>query len=290
MSEYYCLTSSLKELNLDGDAKELNLDLVFEEIEGSLAMKDGALYRDFKTQYDIQNIISLINGRSMYITMGNLPQSAVEAVVESFKSDKNDASFEEGEFFGLDKVVIDVLRAYKNSITASELEINTSLPIENILQTQYFRKMSTVKSAFLRKWFQFDLDMRNICSAFTARAKQRDITSIVVGEGDIQSLLVSSAAADFGLKGVFDYSDELFATLSMEDMLQKERKLDDIRWDKIDELVTFDYFNIEVILSYVAKVAIINRWLMLDEKVGREMLRKLTDDLAKNKLNFEIID
>ncbi|MFI3267230.1 MAG: DUF2764 family protein [Rikenellaceae bacterium] len=290
MSEYYCLTSSLKELNLDGDSKELNLDVVFDEIEGTLAVKDSALYRDFKTQYDIQNIISLINGRSMYISMGNLSQSEVTAVVESFKSDKNDAAFEEEEFFGLDSVVVDVLKAYKNSITASELDINTSKPIENTLQTQYFQKMKSARSLFLRKWFQFDLDMRNICSAYTARAKQRDIMSIVVGEGDIQTLLVSSAAADFGLKGVFDYADELFATLSLEDMLQKERKLDNIRWDKIDELVTFDYFNVEVILSYIAKIAIINRWLMLDENVGREMLRKLTEDLAKNKLNFEIIE
>lgn len=289
MGEYYCLASSLKELNLDGESKDINLESIFSEIEETLSPDDMLLYRDFKTQYDIQNIVNSINGQSMFISMGNLTESEVADVVASYKSAKNDTAFEEGEFYGLDECVIDVLKAYKNSVVASELEIDTTMPLENRLQTYFFNKMSGVDSGFLSEWFEFDLNMRNICSAFTARAKQKEILNVVVGEGEIQSLLVSSAAVDFGLKGMFDYTDELFSTLSSEDMLQKERKLDTIRWDKIEEIVTFDYFNIDVVLSYVAKVSIINRWLSLDEKIGREMLKRFTEELTKNKLNFEII-
>lgn len=288
MSEYYCLTSSLKELDLDAESKDINLESIFNEMEESLSDADLLLYHDFKTQYDIQNTINLINRRTQaFNTMGNLNKSEVESIIEEFRNQKTGSDFGESEFYGLDKGIIDVLKAYKSDIVASELEIDTTKSIENIMQCVFFNKMSHVKNNFLREWFEFDLDLRNICSAYTARVKQIDIDRVIVSSGDIQTLLITSPAVDFGLKGVCDYTEELISTLGNDDMLLKEHKLDNIRWNKINDMSTFNYFNIDSILAYIAKISIINRWLMLDKETGRKMLKKLTDELANNKLNFE---
>ena len=50
-------------------------------------------------------------------------------------------------------------------------------------------------------------------------------------------------------------------------------------WAKIDEILIFDYFDIDVILGFVAKMKIADRWLLLDEDAGREMFRRLVQDI-----------
>ena len=50
-------------------------------------------------------------------------------------------------------------------------------------------------------------------------------------------------------------------------------------WKKIDEINTFDYFNVSALLGYIAKLKIIDRWMALDEATGREMFRKLVDEI-----------
>ena len=63
------------------------------------------------------------------------------------------------------------------------------------------------------------------------------------------------------------------------DLLMREMDLDKLMWKKIDELNLFNYFNVNVLLGYIAKLKIIDRWLSLDEQTGREMFRKLVDEI-----------
>ena len=67
--------------------------------------------------------------------------------------------------------------------------------------------------------------------------------------------------------------------LACGDILKRERGLDDLRWQKIDELTVLDVFDIEAILGYVAKLKIIDRWLQLDPDSGRALFRRLVDDI-----------
>lgn len=67
-------------------------------------------------------------------------------------------------------------------------------------------------------------------------------------------------------------------------LLEKEHKLDRIRWAEADELSTFDYFNADTLLAYLVKVDIVARWARLDERTGREMLRRLISDLEGKEL------
>ena len=67
--------------------------------------------------------------------------------------------------------------------------------------------------------------------------------------------------------------------LNRADLLQRERGLDDLRWQKVDELTAMDVFDLELILGFVAKLKIIDRWLQLDPESGRELFRKLVEDV-----------
>ena len=48
---------------------------------------------------------------------------------------------------------------------------------------------------------------------------------------------------------------------------------------KISTLTTFNYFDIDTILGFIAKLNIVARWFRLDEQTGREMFKKLVDEV-----------
>ena len=52
-----------------------------------------------------------------------------------------------------------------------------------------------------------------------------------------------------------------------------------MKWGKINELTVFDDFDMEAILAFVAKLKIVDRWLTLDEEQGKEMFKRLVDEV-----------
>ena len=69
-------------------------------------------------------------------------------------------------------------------------------------------------------------------------------------------------------------------------MVEKEHKIDLIRWEQALQIAFTDYFNINAILSYVARINIVARWTLLDEKRGREMFERIKQEFdGKNHVN-----
>jgi hypothetical protein len=124
-----------------------------------------------------------------------------------------------------------------------------------------------------------------VSAAVVARATSRPIESVVVGGGDVVEQLQRSSAADFGLRGELAYVDAVIAAVNDEpNMVEKEHKLDMVRWEQAGELAGFDYFNINAILSYLAKINIVARWSLLDPKRGREMFERIMAELDGKEL------
>ena len=43
-----------------------------------------------------------------------------------------------------------------------------------------------------------------------------------------------------------------------------------------------DYFDLDVVLAFVVKLKMVERWLRLDEATGRELFRKLVKEIKEN--------
>ena len=82
--------------------------------------------------------------------------------------------------------------------------------------------------------------------------------------------------ADDGISGIHTKKRDGF-----NQMIQdcKKHKIDLIRWNEAVELATFDYFDINSILSYLSRVNIVARWTQLDAVRGREMFERLMAEL-----------
>ena len=53
--------------------------------------------------------------------------------------------------------------------------------------------------------------------------------------------------------------------------------MDDLMWSKIESITTFDYFDINVILGFIARLNIVARWLKLDPETGKQMFARLVE-------------
>ncbi len=139
----------------------------------------------------------------------------------------------------------------------------------------FYREALAYRIGFIREFFQFDMNVRNQKVRYLNQALGRD------AEKDVLSLR-DPEAEDTGLEPEepeFKEAERLQSILEGSDILSRERGIDDLYWDKIDELTLFDYLNFDKILGIMAKMMIIRRWLILDENTGREMFKRLVDEV-----------
>lgn len=129
------------------------------------------------------------------------------------------------------------------------------------LDLEFYQKALKAKNSFIRDYFKFDLNVRNAKVRYLNRALERPADTDVFMEAE----------------GEFEEAQKLDAVLNQEDILSRERGMDDLMWSKIESITTFDYFDINVILGFIARLNIVARWLKLDSETGKQMFARLVE-------------
>lgn len=279
-NNYHYLVSSLAEYAPDSDGEGLDVAALLGEIASQVSAGDMAYVRMLLWRNDIANIMSRRGGRERYIVPANLSLEETEAVCTRYFGDVDGDSESADESLremgvSLPTYIKKVLDGY----AASDKNAGP-MDVERALWESYYAAAERSSSRFLREWSRFDRHLRDIAAAYTARRKGIDIAGVVVGDDEITDRLKNDYTPDFGLKGTFDKADELIAILDSDEMLSKERRIDELRWDKVDDITVFDYFDIDFIMGYMVKVSIICRWMVLDKEAGRQMLDRLIERLT----------
>ena len=270
-SEYYCLVAGLREYTLDTDAKGLDAQAVVAEVLDGVSRRDAAAVRLLYGYYDCENIAALRAGRSAHNPLGNFSR---EELAEQMKNPDR-----------LPRRVADAVRAYADPESEQAGELDMDRRFETALFDAYYAECARSSSRFLREWSLFDRNLRNIIAAVAARAAGRTPEEVVVGGGDVSGQLRRSSAADFGLRGELPWIDAVIAAVNDEaNLVEKEHKIDLVRWNESTELAAFDYFDIDAILSYLVRVNIVARWTRLDDRRGREMFGRLLAELDGKEL------
>ena len=139
----------------------------------------------------------------------------------------------------------------------------------------FYKEALAYRLGFIRKFFQFDLNVRNqkvrYLNQALGRAPEKDV--LCMRDPELEDTGMEPEEPEF------KEAAALQSILEGNDILSRERGIDDLYWDKIDELTLFDYLNFDKILGVVAKMMIIRRWLILDEETGRAMFKKLVDEV-----------
>ena len=135
------------------------------------------------------------------------------------------------------------------------------------LTPAFYERVLAHRNRFIREFFSFDLHVRNAKVAYLNRA---------LGRPEGQDVIDLEA-------GEFMEAGAIESVLSLTDLLDREKGLDDAMWDKIVQITELDIFDIDVILGFVARLKIVDRWLRLDPEKGRELFRKLVDEIRNTR-------
>ena len=134
------------------------------------------------------------------------------------------------------------------------------------LDSAFYLKALNHRNRFIREYFAYDLNLRNLKVEYLNKSLGRPEDMDIVR-------LEGMDGSDF------EGRQEIMSVLEGADILKRERGLDDLMWKKIEELTIMDVFDIEVILGFIARLKIIDRWDKLDPDTGNELFRKLVEEI-----------
>ena len=152
---------------------------------------------------------------------------------------------------------------------------------EDRLWSLFYEYAMNSGNGFVRKWYEFNLDLNNILAAITARKYNLDIQKVVVGSNATAQALRTSGARDWGLGQELDFFDDVVRLLDEDDLSQRERKTDMLRWRWLEDNTFFDYFTVERLFSYMVRLGMVERWSSMDKAEGQKLFRKLIGDLKE---------
>lgn len=136
------------------------------------------------------------------------------------------------------------------------------------LSSHFYRAALKCRNRFIRKYFALDLEIRNRKVDFVAGKMERDASLYKIPIECGNCLELSGEQLE-KLSGIF----------AEKNILEKEQKLDKFKWDYINSLNGYGEFNMDVILAFLAKGKLIDRWNRLDKETGEKMFRKLVDEV-----------
>lgn len=274
MSKYYYLVAGLPELTLDDSKLSYTVADFKTEIYPGLSAADQKLIDLFYLNFDNTNVLKLLNDKDAVIDpRGNYTaEELVEAMAVIKEGGEMDA-----------KLFPSYLSAFISDYfnTSSPQEI---MP-ENELSARYYAYAMECGNRFVASWFEFNLTINNILVAFMARKYKLDITRNVVGDTDICEALRTSGARDFGLTGEVDYFDQLQKINEISELVEREKRIDSLRWNWMEDAIFFDYFTIERIFAFLLKLEMIERWMALDKEKGKQLFRSIIEEL-KNEVQI----
>lgn len=273
MSTYYCLVAGLPDISLDDGKLSYCVSDFKAELYPDLSAQDRKLIDLFYLKFDNMAILKLLKNKDTVIEdKGNFSAEEllqlIEAVREGDTPDKKYPSY-----------LVNFVSQY---LQLSQDELYRA---DDLLAALYYSYGMSSNNAFIASWFEFNLNLNNILAALAARKYKMEVSSVIVGATSICEQLRTSNARDFGLNETLEYFEALQRIADIEELVEREKKVDMLKWKWLEDESFFHYFTIERIFVFLMQLEMIERWISLDKEKGNELFRKMIQDL-KNEVQI----
>lgn len=270
MSNYYYLVASLPELSLEDNKLSYTVADFKEELYSSLSEKDKKMVDLFYLKFDNENVLKLLDNKDAAIDRrGNY---SAEELWENIQIIKEGGSPDPKVF---PCYLSQFIEEYFQATEVAEGEIM----VEDSLAALYYQYGIECKNEFVSSWFGFNLTLNNVLVALTARKYKIDVPQNIIGETEVSEALRTSGARDFGLGAEVDYFEQLVKISEIDELLEREKRIDSLKWNWIEDAVFFHYFSVERLFAFLLRIEMIERWLALDKERGKELFREIIDSL-----------
>jgi len=143
---------------------------------------------------------------------------------------------------------------------------------EDALNANFYAKAAESKNRFIREYFDFDGRLRNMKVYYLAKRLGKK------GE----DYIVELPEADF------EEEKQIQDILADADFVEREQKMDELKWEKASDIARMDYFNMNAILAFLVKAKTVQRWAELDANKGQEMFKKLVQEIRGTSANLDL--
>ncbi len=273
MSNYYCLIAGLPELHLDDQKLPFTTASFREEVYDQLTCADQRVVDLFFLRYDNANLLHFLKDKEAVLDpRGKMSAEDLDAMVKQAK-DGDDIEGAIAPYFQV------FLQQYFQEKAGDEAVL-----IEDVLSTLYFDYALRSCNHFTKRLFEFNLNLNNLLIASQGRKYGFDTENFILGDNVVAKALRTSSARDWGLSAEIDYLESVQRIAEEKDIEQKERKIDQLKWEWLEEQTFFHYFSVERIIAFMLRLEILERWMLLDKEKGeanlRQMIARLKEEVS----------
>ncbi len=266
---YYCLVAGLQDIELDTQKLLFKHEDLKEYLRHEIHSDDFALVEKLYLPYDNSNLLNiLLKDDKPFNEKGNF---SLEIMEEQIK----EPSF-------LPRYMVRFILAFKE-----KEPLYPELSPENELLTFFYDEMLGDDNQFIRWWYELIMNIRNILAGLNCKKYSLNPEHHIIGKNEVAQSIRKSHAKDLGLGNKLDYSEDILGIGRMDDLQERELAIDKFKWSYLDEFTFFEYFTIERVMAFVLKTYMVERWLSLDKEQGREMFKKLIEELQKSYGNID---
>ncbi len=261
---YYYLVAGLPELTLEDSKLSYTVADFKAELYPDLSDEDRRLIDLFYLKFDNANVLKLLKDKDAAIdSRGNYSAEELAEFISSLKDG--------------DEVADAVFPSYLSTFISEYFNTPAEDDFlhEDRLAALYYAYAMKCRNKFVSSWFAFNLTMNNVLVALTARKFKMDIAPLIVGDTEVCEALRTSGARDFGLTGEVDFLDQLVKISETEELVEREKKIDQLRWNWMEEATFFNYFTVERLFVFLLQLEMIERWISLDKEKGNQLFRSI---------------
>lgn len=251
-NKYYHLVASLPELYFN-KACPIEMEDYFLQIEHELSPADQELIWYLRYYIDIDNILKL---SSRWTNGGLFSQEEVK------NREENKDLFP--------TFIYNYLKRTASSDSSSMLN-------QKLLLEEYFVAGLQFENEYLTRWINNERALRNSLYCIEKGDNIDTLKShLIEGGFELESLLK-------GRDGIRELGNDWLSmhdiqlSYRLQNIVDRERNMDKLRWDFINEQLKFEYFTVDALIGYTVKLLILNRWSKLQKQQGRKLLDRNVD-------------
>lgn len=142
---------------------------------------------------------------------------------------------------------------------------------------------------FVRDWQDFNRDLNNVLTAHICRKHGLDPRKNIIGDNELALQLKrpeSQKSKDFGLTGTIDSLPEILAVAEIENLMDREKHIDALRFLWLEERTRMIFFSLENVLAYYLMNEMLCRWDILTVEKGEKVFRDIVAEM-KSGIKFE---
>jgi hypothetical protein len=268
---YYCLVAGFPDLIPDDKKLHFSSVELRNYLHEELHPADFELVKLFYLPWDHENIINLVFETEFeWDRRGNYSRETLEQFVDKKQLELIDSS----EF---PSYLIDFIEFFHDD----EEEFPKTAAIK-FLTEGWYKTLVEWGNSFVTKFAEFRQNMANIILALNGRKHDIPFEEAIIGDDEVTHALKRSKARDFGLANEINDIETIVQIFEIENILDRELKLDNHTWQFIDEATFFNYFTIEKVLGLVQKIFIVERWFELDKEKGQQIFNRLLEEIQSN--------